>query len=286
MSTERLVLTIADIRQHALLVPWPEERQVEQDLLLCVAMAALFNDEFLAGEIALRGGTVLHKVHLAPAVRYSEDIDIVVVGRRPGTHIRAALKRVLLPILGRHATDVMATVKLAVRNASRPSNIIRLEYRWPSVALPARKLKLKFEANITERSPYLPVVRMPFSVALQGTERNTDIISYNINELLGTKMRSLFQRKQGRDLFDLYWALAGPATTPPDPAETVAAFRHYMQAERLHVSRQDFYDALDDRLADPDFRSDMSALLRPDIPYDVDQAGALVRKQLLAKLPR
>lgn len=26
--------------------------------------------------------------------------------------------------------------------------------------------------------------------------------------MLGTKMRALFQRKRGRDLFDLYWALA------------------------------------------------------------------------------
>jgi len=27
----------------------------------------------------MRGGTVLHKAHLAPAARYSEDIDLVLV---------------------------------------------------------------------------------------------------------------------------------------------------------------------------------------------------------------
>ena len=62
MIAEQLVLTVADIRQHALVVPWAEEHQVEQDLLLSVAMVALFNDGFLSREIAMRGGTVLHKV--------------------------------------------------------------------------------------------------------------------------------------------------------------------------------------------------------------------------------
>ena len=46
-------------------------------------MAALFNDKFLCSQIAMRGGTLLHKVHLAPAARYSEDIDLVVFGERP-----------------------------------------------------------------------------------------------------------------------------------------------------------------------------------------------------------
>jgi hypothetical protein len=56
-------------RQHA---AWATDAQVEQDLLLTRAMAAIFHDPFLSGQVAMRGGTVLHKVHLAPATRYSE----------------------------------------------------------------------------------------------------------------------------------------------------------------------------------------------------------------------
>jgi predicted nucleotidyltransferase component of viral defense system len=48
-------------------------RQVEQDLLLCRAIEALFKDKFLSSQLSMRGGTLLHKVHLAPASRYSED---------------------------------------------------------------------------------------------------------------------------------------------------------------------------------------------------------------------
>jgi hypothetical protein len=42
-------LTRRDVLAHQAVVPWPNQHQVEQDLLLCRAMAALFNDKFSAG---------------------------------------------------------------------------------------------------------------------------------------------------------------------------------------------------------------------------------------------
>jgi uracil-DNA glycosylase len=77
-------ITRRDVIAHQSVVPWPSQFQVEQDLLLCRAMVALFDDSFLQSQIAMRGGTLLHKVHLAPPSRYSEDIDLVVVGETPG----------------------------------------------------------------------------------------------------------------------------------------------------------------------------------------------------------
>jgi predicted nucleotidyltransferase component of viral defense system len=93
-------LTLQDVLAHQSSVPWPEVHQVEQDLLLSLAMHAIFEDTFLLHQVAMRGGTVLHKVHLAPAARYSEDIDLVVVGERPEAHIRKALMRVLRCCIG------------------------------------------------------------------------------------------------------------------------------------------------------------------------------------------
>ena len=89
-------ITRRDVIAHQSVVPWPTLIQVEQDLMLCRAMIALFGDAFLRSQIAMRGGTLLHKVYLAPPSRYSEDIDLVVVGERPERHIRLALRRVLL----------------------------------------------------------------------------------------------------------------------------------------------------------------------------------------------
>lgn len=59
--------------------PWPRRSQIEQDLRLSRGVAAIFADPLLGEYLAMRGGTVLHKAHLAPAARYSEDIDLVLV---------------------------------------------------------------------------------------------------------------------------------------------------------------------------------------------------------------
>ena len=278
-------LTRQDVLAHQVEVPWSMAHQVEQDLLLCRAVIALFNDPFLKGQIAMRGGTVLHKVHLKPASRYSEDIDLVVVGDRPEEHVRAAIKRVLQPVLGRHKTWGWEDLKLAVRNAAKPSRILRVVYEVPSVAEPRLLLKMVVEANVTERQPFMPVVELPFSVPFRGQALVARVNSYDIHEMLGTKLRALFQRKQGRDLFDLYWALSATNIVSVVPERVVHAFQHYMGMEGTVVPRGEFLAQMDIRLADRGFCSDMTALLRTDLNYDPQLAGKLVRDELLMRLP-
>ncbi|GGC99443.1 nucleotidyl transferase AbiEii/AbiGii toxin family protein [Undibacterium terreum] len=277
-------LTRQDVLLHQAQVPWPVLYQVEQDLLLCRAMVAIFNDDFLSQQVAMRGGTVLHKVHLAPASRYSEDIDLVVVGDRPEEHIRAAIKRVLKDVLGTHQTWGWESLKLAVRNIAQPSRILRVIYQVPSVIDPGRTLKIEVEANVSERTPFMPVKRFPFSIQFQGAELSTEIPSFDIHEMLGTKMRALFQRKKGRDLFDLYWALAQNTTEPVNGVDVIKCFQHYMNEEKTTVPRQEFLEHLDIRLKDSGFCSDMTALLRAGLEYDVQLAGTYIRDNLIMSL--
>lgn len=42
--------------------PWPDERQVEQDLIISRALCDLFNAPALKGKIAFRGGTAINKL--------------------------------------------------------------------------------------------------------------------------------------------------------------------------------------------------------------------------------
>lgn len=211
-------LTRRDILAHQTAVPWPTLRQVEQDLILCRAMAALFNDQFLHTQIAMRGGTLLHKVHLAPASRYSEDIDLVVFGRRPEEHIRKALRRVLADVVGIPKTSVWDALGLAIRNTVKPSRVLRMMYSVPSISEPGTTLDIVVEANVTERTPHRQIVEIPFEFSFRDAPVKTLINGYEIHEMLGTKMRALFQRRRGRDLFDLYWALtlANPPVDPPE----------------------------------------------------------------------
>ncbi len=277
-------ITRRDVLAHHAVVPWPSQVQVEQDLLLCRAMVALFDDKFLQSQIAMRGGTLLHKVHLAPPSRYSEDIDLVVVGDRPEGHIRKALNRVLKGVLGTPKQSVWANLKLAIRNTVKPSRVLRMTYAIPSLMEPGTNLEIVVEANVTERKPHRPVIKIPFEFPFQDAVVSTQVNGYDIHEMLGTKMRALFQRRRGRDLFDLYWALtrAKPAVVP---AEIIKSFQHYLKLEGSVAGRAEFTALLDAHLADRGFGSDMDPLLRAGITYDSQEAGTYVKTKLLTLLP-
>jgi predicted nucleotidyltransferase component of viral defense system len=277
-------LTRRDVIAHGEAVPWPSQRQVEQDLLLCRSMAALFSDAFLKCQIAMRGGTLLHKVHLRPAARYSEDIDLVVVGDRPEEHIRRALRRVLSDVLGAPTTSAWDTLGLAIRNVVKPSRVFRMTFTVPSAGEPGSSLTIVVEANVTERTPHRPVVNIPFEFPFRGAPVGALVNGYDIHEMLGTKMRALFQRRRGRDLFDLYWALT-VAEPRVNPAEVVESFMHYLRQEGGAAARKEFIGILESHLTDRGFCSDMNQLLRAGVAYDPRAAGSLVKAELLDLLP-
>lgn len=52
------------ITQWNKIVLWNDNAQVEQDLIISRALVAIFSDEFLASQLAFRGGTALHKLNL------------------------------------------------------------------------------------------------------------------------------------------------------------------------------------------------------------------------------
>lgn len=67
----------SDITQWGVEHPWQNENQIEQDLLLSMAMVEIANDPLLGSELVLRGGTAFHKLFLPEPYRYSEDLDFV-----------------------------------------------------------------------------------------------------------------------------------------------------------------------------------------------------------------
>jgi predicted nucleotidyltransferase component of viral defense system len=278
---------LAAWREHA---PWPSDRQVEQDLLLTRAMAAIFSDSFLAGQVAMRGGTVLHKVHLAPAARYSEDIDLVLVGERPEGHVKRALRRVLTPILGEPHSSATQDLRQRARNLMMPSRVIRQEYRYAPTVGGSSEMRIKIEVNCNEREPFFEIVDLDYPLPpVVGDRETVTLRSYDLDEMLGTKMRALLQRDQGRDLFDLWWAITPSRPESADlvqPPRVIAAFTDYMAREGNAVTLGVYDDGLRRKLEKRSFRDDVASMLRPGLPlYDAEDAAALVRERLLSLLP-
>lgn len=112
---------------------------VEQDLVMSRALVEMYSLPGLAERLAFRGGTALYKLHLRPAARYSEDIDLVQVRAEPIGETLDLLRRVLDPWLG--------TPQRKLKEGR-----VNLVYRFDSEDSPPVKMRLKVEINSREHS--------------------------------------------------------------------------------------------------------------------------------------
>jgi predicted nucleotidyltransferase component of viral defense system len=257
---------ITEWREHA---PWIADAHVEQDLVISRALVEIFRVEELARRLAFRGGTALFKLHLRPAARYSEDIDLVQVTPEPIGETFDAVRAVLDPWLG---------VPRRIIKEGR----VNLVYRFSSEDQPPRPMRLKLEINNSrEHFTELGYVDAPFEVRSRWWSGTATITTFALDEMLGTKLRALYQRSKGRDIFDLWYALTQNAAAPE---RVVACFGRYMREGGHRVSRATFEANLRQKLSDPSFRADITPLLRPGVDWDVDRAGEVVMRQLLSRL--
>lgn len=155
-------------------------------------------------------------------------------------------------------------------------------YRINSEDMPPIALRLKVETNTREHFAVYGFKEIPFRVSSRWFEGSSNIHTYELEELLATKLRALYQRRQGRDLFDLAIALKAPNL---DPDRIVAAFLKYMDHEGHNVTRALFDENFSRKLHDSDFMADISHLLAAGYEWDADAAAAAVRVQLIERLP-
>lgn len=249
--------------------PWVSDLQVEQDLVISRALVELFARPMVARGLAFRGGTALYKLHLRPAARYSEDIDLVqVVGGPIGT-VMKEIHAALDPWLGEPRWK-------------QGEGRVTLVYRFESEGLPAIPMKLKVEINTREHFTVFGHRIQRFEVESRWFSGAAGILTYDLDELLGTKLRALFQRRKGRDLFDLALALRSAEV---DPARVVEAFSRYMTAEENRVTRAVFERNLAQKRHDPVFAGDITPLLAPGHQWNLESAMEAVLNGLVARLP-
>ncbi len=248
--------------------PWQMDSQVEQDLMISRALVELYQQPEVAKAAAFRGGTALYKLHLKPA-RYSEDIDLVQVAPGPIGPLMSAIRRALDGWLGEPRRDL------------KEGRVV-LQYRVVSQDQPPLPLRLKVEINSREHFSLLGLKTLPFEVNSRWFSGAAEISTYALEELLGTKLRALYQRRKGRDLFDLWTACQ---SGDPDLAVVVRCFQEYLARDGLAVSRAELEANLVAKMANPAFRADISPLLVPNTTWSMDQAAQLVMAKLASRLP-
>jgi predicted nucleotidyltransferase component of viral defense system len=105
--------------------------------------------------------------------------------------------------------------------------------------------------------------------------------TYSLEELLATKLRALYQRKKGRDLFDLWYGLTKGGAKPEKIAK---AFRRYIEFQELMITQKQLRKNILLKIKDRNFTADTQPLLRPDIDYSVQDAYLHLDEKLLAIL--
>ncbi len=257
---------IAKWQDHA---PWKQFYQVEQDLVISRALVEIFSDDFLRENLAFRGGTALHKLYLNPAPRYSEDIDLVQIKAGPIKPIMERLKEVITFFEEPRKTQVKGHGAKAL-------------YRFTSEYEEIR-LRLKLEINCKEHFNVLDWVDFPFEVESEWFSGKAKIRTYNINELLGTKLRALYQRSKGRDLFDLDYSRLNIELNSD---EIIHCFEEYTTFSTGHKppSKKEFLLNIGEKEQDPDFTGDMEALLRTEITYNQEKAFTWLKKEILENM--
>lgn len=259
-------LTLTAWRSKA---PWPFDALVEQDLVISRALVEIFRDPLIQSSLAFRGGTALHKLWAPVPGRYSEDIDLVQIDAGPIGPLLDAIRATLDPWLG-------------VPKRKRGPGRVTLIYRFSTTSRPVQPLRLKLEINSREHFSALGFRHEPFEIRSPWFSGQTEITTYELDELLGTKLRALYQRKKGRDLFDLWWA--------KDHAEfhskrIVTCFQRYLEESDQRISRAEFEANLSAKTQDAMFRVDLRPLLPRGIDWDIGRAAQFALTSLIVHLP-
>ncbi len=259
---------IVDWRAQA---PWSSPDQIEHDLVLSRALCELYSHPLIQEGLVFRGGTALHKLYFEQSGRFSEDLDFVQAKAEPIGEIVTAIRDCLDHWLGKPSWK---------QNQGR----FTFYYRFTTEIEPVLTRKVKIEINTREHFCIEPYVTHHFQVNSPWFQGEANVLTYAIEELLATKLRALYQRKKGRDLYDFWYALRHL----PDLniAKIITIFQCYLQKEGVSVSRAEFEKNLTLKQKSSIFNSDIRPLLAAvqAKQYHSDDAYDMLFRNFLSKL--
>ncbi len=257
------MITRQDIAYWSVDHPWQTEDQIEQDLLLSQAICEIANDDILSRELVFRGGTAFQKLLLPEPYRFSEDLDYV----RTSTGGIGGVMRCLSDL------GMQLGYKVSTKMGKFPKVI------WKFNFASGLEGKIKIEIDPFEHTPLYPINTKKYCTDSDYCKISAAVPTFQAEELMATKMRALYQRAKGRDLFDLWLALT---VLNLESNKIIAAFPLYQPKD---VTAQMMIRNLEHKLEDTQFCNDMNNLIRQnDVCYDPNSAGEIVISKLLKHL--
>lgn len=158
-----------------------------------------------------------------------------------------------------------------------------MTYRFESEFSPIQNMRLKIEINTREHFTELGLVKIPFNVNSRWFKGSCEISTYQLEELIGTKLRALYQRSKGRDLYDQYQALK--KIPELNTTKVIQCYHAYMKLSENPIPSKEMYiKNIEEKMANPEFTGDTIGLIRPEENWNSDDAYKLIKKEILVKI--
>lgn len=263
-----LRITETVLRNWADVIGIDDLRLVEHDYRIVHLLGAICSNEFLAKRLLLKGGTAINKFYLGELNRLSVDLDFNHIGSK-----QEVLK---------DAKEVRSTIIDAIEHHDS-SYVVNYDHSYEQTTIRARYKGLagegvqpiKIEISHVERFPILGSLAKELKL---DTGELIKVATYRLEELLATKLRALYNRLKGRDVYDLYMTY--------DLIKDRTAFRkmflYYFYRDRKVFNAKMFFK----KLSEGTYEDDVRGFIRPTVNFDLEQAKKTVIKRydFLAKI--
>jgi uncharacterized protein len=245
------------------------DQQIEKDYILSWILFGIAKHEQLSNGIVFKGGTVLKKVYFED-YRFSEDLDFTLLNAEiSNEQILSWIKEVFEFII----EEANIPLEIIDNNEHEDGGInFYISYIGP-LGRQGNNKRVKVDISRSEQLVFEPVMKDVF-VEYSDLEPH-QLLCYPLEEVLVEKMRSVMQRMQARDFYDI-WYLMEEHEMVAD--FYISEFEAKCKSKDLHHT--DFPKKLDERL--PQYKgrwkSSMSEQIK-DLP-DFDQVVREVQRHL------
>jgi len=177
------------------------DQQIEKDYILSWILKGIAQHEQLSKVIVFKGGTVLKKIYFED-YRFSEDLDFTLINNEiSNEQIFEWFKETF------EYTKEEANIPLIIidNNEHEDGSInFYISYIGPLGGQGNNK-RVKIDISKSEQLVFEPVMKDVF-IGYSDMEKH-QLLCYPLEEVLVEKMRSVMQRMQARDFYDLWYLL-------------------------------------------------------------------------------
>jgi len=232
----------------------------ELDIRLTNALKVIYSDNFLSNHLYLKGGTAINKLYLQKTARLSVDLDFNSIGKKEEViaernNVRDKIAQLLKELdeeymIKKKDTYEQTTIKVGYTPFFGPN-----------------KQYMKIEISNIERFSVLDKVLKEIKVS--DSSDITKINTYSIEELIATKLRALYDRLKGRDIYDLYFL----SSLDFDKILVRKLVLYYFYRSKKIFNPKLFFKNIKDKFMLKTYIDDVSTFIRADIPFSIDKGA-------------